>query len=128
MFASGLLTAAIAFPALADPCEAPLPRSGEVFEGRVRYVGDGDMICVEVGGQSSGSTWVEVRLADFNAPELNEPDGRQARDTLRGIAMGQTVRCRAGRRSYDRVVGSCTLDGRPLGDRLRAAGIREGGN
>lgn len=128
-----LILATLAFLALAgaaqaDPCEAPLPTSGSAFSGPVRYVGDGDMICVEVGGRSSGSTWVEVRLADFNAPELNEAGGRQARDILRNLVMGQRVTCRAGRRSYDRVVGTCRLDGRGLGDRLRVLGVREGGN
>ena len=33
--------------ALADPCEAPLPRrAGETFSGAVRYVGDGDSLCI----------------------------------------------------------------------------------
>lgn len=118
----------IAGAALADPCEASLPRAGATFSGPVRYVGDGDMICVEVGGRSSGSTWVEVRLADFNAPELGEPGGRAARDALRALVMGERVTCRAGRRSYDRVVATCQIDGQPIGQALRQEGVREGGN
>ncbi len=41
--------------------------------------------------------------------------------------MGRRLVCRAGKRSYDRVVGYCTLNGRPLRDVLRAAGVAEGG-
>lgn len=113
--------------AQADPCEARLPRAGETFSGVVRYVGDGDMICVEFGGSSRGSTWIEVRLADFNAPELNQAGGREARDTLSRLMMGRRATCRAGRRSYDRVVAHCSVGGRPIGDLMREAGITEGG-
>lgn len=60
--------------ARADPCEGQPPSShGQKFEGVVRYVGDGDSLCV---GQSPDpQTWIEVRLADFDAPELHTPQG-----------------------------------------------------
>ena len=35
-----------AAPALADPCEGRLPAAGQEFSGVVRYVGDGDGLCV----------------------------------------------------------------------------------
>lgn len=113
------LTAA---PALADPCEAPLPKRGQVFAGPVRYVGDGDSLCV-----LGGDGLIEIRLADFYAPELNDPGGRQAKAALARIAMGRRVTCVAGKRSYDRVVASCVLDGLSIGERLRRAGVQEGG-
>jgi endonuclease YncB( thermonuclease family) len=116
----------------ADPCEGRLPdRPGTVFSGTVRYVGDGDSLCV--GETPDPTAWVEVRLADFDAPELRQPGGEQARTRLRQLTLGQRVDCRAERgRSgrvivYDRVIALCRLQGRPLGDRLRAAGGREGG-
>ncbi len=71
-------------PALADPCEAPLPSKGEAFAGVVSYVVDGDGLCV---GADRGG--IEVRLGDFNAPELREPGGREAKAMLERIAMGQ---------------------------------------
>lgn len=37
------------------------------------YIADGDSLCVEVSPGPAG--WVEVRLADFYAPELSEPGG-----------------------------------------------------
>ena len=68
---AGLLSAA---PAYADPCKAPLPpQPGVQFSGTVRYVGDGDGLCV--GKTADPSEWVEVRLADFDAPELHQAAG-----------------------------------------------------
>lgn len=52
--------------ALAAPCEGPLPSSGTSFGGTVRYVGDGDSICV--GNSSNPAEWIEIRVADFYAP------------------------------------------------------------
>lgn len=112
----------IASAALADPCEAPLPRRGEFFSGPVRYVGDGDSLCV-----AGPAGLIEVRVADFYAPELHEPGGREAKAVLSRIAMGQRVTCHAGKRSYDRVVAVCVLSGLSLGDRMRRAGVKEGG-
>lgn len=114
-----------ASPALADPCEGALPSKGTAFSGVVRYVGDGDGLCVGPAGRPA--SWIEIRLADFYAPELHEPGGVEAKRRLERIAMGKTLACRAGRRSYDRVVATCTLGGRPIGNLLRAAGGAEGG-
>lgn len=114
-----------ASPALADPCEGPLPAMGATFSGVVRYVGDGDGLCVGPAGRPE--RWIEVRLADFYAHELHEEGGLEAKHRLERLVMGRTLVCRAGRRSYDRIVAACTLDGRPLGNLLRQAGGVEGG-
>lgn len=118
--------------AWADPCEGRLPdRPGERFSGIVRYVGDGDSLCV--GDRPDPATWIEVRLADFDAPELNAPGGRDARNRLVRLAADRRVECTAERgRSgrvvvWDRVIARCRLNGRALGDALRASGGREGG-
>lgn len=118
------LTIAIALTgvALADPCHAPLPKPGTEFSGTVTYVGDGDSLCV---GEADGG--IEVRLADFDAVELNEPGGREAKAALVSIAMGREMQCLADHRSYDRIVALCAIGGRRLGDLLRASGIVEGG-
>jgi micrococcal nuclease len=112
-------------PALADPCEAPLPSNGTAFSGVVRYVGDGDSLCVGPTGRPD--RWIEVRLGDFYAPELNARGGKDAKRRLEQIAMDQPLSCRAGKRSYDRVVGYCTVKGQPLGRLLRSNGAVEGG-
>jgi endonuclease YncB( thermonuclease family) len=121
----GLAACTWAAPAYADPCEGRLPPNGARFEGIVRYVGDGDGLCV--GSKGRPDQWIEVRLGDFNAPELNEAGGQRAKRLLASVVMGRPLVCKAGRRTYDRVVGHCTLGGRPLGDVLRARGGVEGG-
>ncbi|EQA98193.1 hypothetical protein L288_20740 [Sphingobium quisquiliarum P25] len=122
-----------AAPAAADPCEGPLPKQpGATFGGTIRYVGDGDSLCV--GRTNRPEEWIEVRLADFNAPELHGSAGEAAKQTLTRIAFGRSVLCRAERGrserviSFDRVIARCQIDGRSLGDAMRAAGVAEGGH
>ncbi len=119
------LACAWASPALADPCEGALPPKDATFSGIVRYVGDGEGLCVGPAGRPD--RWIEIRLADFYAPELHEPGGADAKHRLERAVLGKMLVCRAGRRSYDRVVAACTLAGRPIGDMLRGAGGAEGG-
>jgi len=120
------LLLALPVSALADPCVAPLPRPSTTFSGIVRYVGDGDSLCVSM--TSDPRTWIEVRLGDFSAPELREPAGPQAKAMLKALTYGRYLVCRAGRQSYDRVVARCQLDGAGVGDLLRRNGAVEGGN
>lgn len=108
--------------AIADPCDAPLPPNGEKFSGEVTYIVDGDGFCV---GKDQGG--IEVRVADFNACELNEPGGEAAKQNLRKIVFGKVVECVAGKRSYDRTIAVCTVEGQKVGDFLRRAGTCEGG-
>ncbi len=119
--------------AFADPCTARLPsREGTEFSGVVRYVGDGDSLCV--GAENDPSTWIEVRLGDFDAPELRPREGARSKRFLESVAMGRQAQCRAvrGRTGrvvvYDRVIAVCRIGGRPIGDLLRAAGAPSGGN
>lgn len=77
-----LVAFALAGPAFADPCKAIPDRGaapgwlarGATVSGPVVYIGDGDSLCVAT-GQGPG-TWVEIRLADFYAPELSAPRRR----------------------------------------------------
>jgi endonuclease YncB( thermonuclease family) len=124
---------AIASAAHADPCNAipdhgPAPgylHPGAIFSGRVVYVGDGDSLCVAVG--PGPQNWVEVRLADFYAPELHDAGGEGARATLSRLASGRQATCVAQHQSYDRMVAACKINGQSVGDMMRAAGVREGG-
>jgi endonuclease YncB( thermonuclease family) len=102
------------------------PARGSTFTGVVSYVGDGDSFCVAVGARPN--QWVEVRLADFYAPELNAAGGRDAKSALQKAVNGQRLTCNAGHRSYDRVVAQCRIRGRSVAEVLRAAGAVEGGN
>jgi micrococcal nuclease len=134
LLALAMLSAFGVSAAHSDPCKAipdrgPMPSylsPGTRFTGPVVYVGDGDSLCVAVG--PSPQQWVEVRLADFYAPELHEPAGEQAKAALGRIASGRRASCIASHRSHDRVVAHCQIDGLYIGDWLRRAGIQEGGN
>ena len=129
----GLASLALTTPALADPCKAipdhgPAPaylRPGASFSGPVVYVGDGDSLCVAMGQGSAN--WVEVRLADFYAPELSAPGGAQAKAALSRIAAGRQAVCVADHQTYDRIAAVCKIAGRSLGELMRAAGVTEGG-
>jgi len=119
--------------AAADPCEAipeegPMPAYltfGATFSGPVVDVLDGDSLCVAVGPEHKD--WVEVRLADFYAPESREAAGATAKAALQQIALGRTAVCVASMRTHDRVAARCQLGGRPIGDLMREAHIAEGG-
>lgn len=123
----------MATPANADPCEGPLPnRPGVEFSGTVRYVGDGDSLCV--GQTADPDEWIEVRIADLDAPELHRPGGEAAEAALIRLALSQPVSCttergRSGRViSFDRVIARCWIGSTSVGDLLRRAGVAEGGN
>lgn len=129
-----LAALALATPALSDPCKAipdrgPMPsylKRGATFSGPVSYVGDGDSLCVAVG--QGPANWVEVRVEDFYAPELNAPGGREAKQTLTRLAYGKRAACTASHRSHDRVVANSRINGVSVGDLMRGAGVVEGGN
>ena len=124
----------LATPALADPCKA-IPDSGKApahlkagrtISGPVTYVGDGDSLCVGLGRRPA--EWVEIRLADFRAPELSEKGrGPAAKKALERVAMGRRVTCRLKNRTYDRMAAWCTRDGVTLSTLLRREGVPEGG-
>ncbi|WP_322257270.1 nuclease [Brevundimonas sp.] len=98
----------------------------------MRYVGDGDSLCV--GDAADPAAWIEVRLSDFDAPELRSSTGRADRDRLVRLVARRRLDCvavrgRSGRVIvHDRVIASCRLNGLRVGDPRRAAGGREGGN
>lgn len=129
LLATGLATAAAADPCTAVPETGPTPehlKPGKRFGGPVSYVGDGDSFCVATG--ATNASWVEVRIADFNAPELSEPGGAAARDALEHLVRYKQASCVAGNRTHDRIAARCTVAGQPVADLLRGAGVREGGN
>ncbi|MBR1019270.1 nuclease [Bradyrhizobium viridifuturi] len=122
-----------AAPAWADPCEGHLPmRPGVGFAGIVRYVGDGDSLCI--GKTADPKEWIEVRLFDFNAPELHDAGGPAAKAALERLALRRDATCTSERGhsgrvvSFDRVIARCELQSRSIGTLLRAAGVAEGGN
>ena len=71
------------------------------------HVIDGDTIVI--GKQ-------KIRFAGMNAPELNEPYGKQAKWALVELCKGQTITANpTGETSFDRIVAKCFLpDGKDL--------------
>jgi hypothetical protein len=118
--------------AYADPCEAPVtgfaPQTR--LRGEIRYVGDGDSLCI--GRTDNPAEWLEIRLADFFAPELHEPGGPQAKAALARYLGAQAI-CTVQRgsngatRSYDRLIASCSVAGVPISRLLVGAGVGQGG-
>ncbi|MGE0384221.1 MAG: thermonuclease family protein [Gammaproteobacteria bacterium] len=94
------------------------PAAGRTMEGRVVKVIDGDSFVMRVGGQE-----VEVRLAQIDAPEFQQPYGPQARQALARIVAGRRVQGQVRDRDrYGRHVVELTIDGRDVEQELVAAG------
>ena len=63
-------------------------------------VKDGDSLVVESNGREA-----EVRLADIDTPEVNQPRGDEAREALRSLVAGKDVRLElVGGDAYRRIV------------------------
>ena len=131
--------AAALCPALAhaDPCRGQLPRVPDVsFTGQVQYIIDGDSMCVGQAG-SKPADWIEVRIADFNAPRLQRGDdgiqSRRARRYARELMLHLPVSCTTVRgprhtvRANDEVYALCYsyFDDGGVGDVLRDNGVPE---
>ena len=81
------------------PPDVPSVQAGDLLEGRVTHIRDGDTI--EVGG-------VAVRIEALDCPELGSMAGEIAADRMRRAARFRRVSCTLnGRSSYDRVIGTC---------------------
>ena len=80
------------------------------------------------------SMYIIRNLTKLSLPEIGRVFGpdlglvSDAKAALERIAMGRNAECIANHKSYDRVVATCRIGGRSIGDMLRAAGIVEGGN
>ena len=86
-----------------------------ILTGTVTHVRDGDTI--EVGK-------IPIRLNGVSAPELDEPLGNASKQFILDLVDGRSVRCElTGAKTYDRLVGSCYLDGNDIGIAVISAGL-----
>lgn len=61
-----------------------------------------------------------IRLQNYNAPELDQPGGPQAKARLEAITRGKTVHCDGKARDrYARLVARCDVNGLDLGREMR---------
>lgn len=68
--------------------QSPVPRAGDegVFYGPLVRVKDGDSLVVKVQGVA-----MDIRLAGIDAPELDQPYGREAKQSLVTLAAGRQL-------------------------------------
>ncbi len=90
-----------------------------VFAGQVQgeaYAIDGDTLRV--------NRTTKVRLLGVAAPERNEDGGPEATAFMKRLVNGRTVTCDLnGEKTYDRLVGTCYVNGRDIGEAVIRAGL-----
>lgn len=63
-----------------------------------------------------------IRLQNFNAPELDQPGGPEAKAKLQAITRGKIVHCDGKARDrYARLVARCSVDGLDIGQTMRSS-------
>lgn len=87
----------------------PQAAAAETLEGRVLSVHDGDTITL----LSFRGETVKIRLAQIDAPEIDQPYGQQSRQSLAGMVNHRYVRVEVETLDkYGRTVGTVYADGR----------------
>lgn len=81
-------------------------QAGEVLNGKVVGVTDGDTITVLVAGHDQ----VKVRLANIDAPEKAQPFGQRSKQALSDLAFGKSIECnQSGLDRYGRTIAVCSV-------------------
>jgi len=81
--------------------------ASEELHGRVTRVFDGDSFLLRL----AGGAIVEVRLAEIDAPERDQPHAEEARSALRGLILDRDLRLRViDHDRYGRTVARAYLD------------------
>lgn len=81
------------------------------IDGPARVV-DGDTIVI---------ARERIRIQNFNAPEMNQPGGPEAKARMEALTRGKVVHCDPKARDrYARLVARCEVDGADLGKALRS--------
>ena len=87
------------------------------FPARVVSCHDGDTCRLE-----TAQRVVKVRLAEIDAPEIDQPYGTEARDVLCRMVCGREVDVEPRGTSYDRVVGLIRVGGLDTSEAMVRAG------
>ena len=112
-----LLTLLLTLPYAAGPVAAQEP--GTSFTGKVVAVKDGDTVDVLRYGRA-----VTVRLHGIDAPEMNQPFGRGAKQAASRYVFGKAARVEVTDVDrYGRAVGRVEVQGGSLGQMLVRAGL-----
>ena len=103
---TGLSLANLTEKATQTSTPAPDKPRGKVLEGRITHVRDGDTF--EVNG-------IPVRISALDCPENSTSAGQKVTRFAKQF-KGKTAVCElTGAKTYDRVVGYCSIDGKDFG-------------
>ena len=82
--------------------------AGEIFEGRVVGVHDGDTVTLLM----VGNRQIKVRLAQIDAPELDQAFGQQSKQSLSEMVFNKTIKVeKETKDKYGRTVGTLFVEG-----------------
>lgn len=96
-------------------------QASEAWTGWVSWVMDGDTVLLVRQGQLEP---VKLRIDGIDAPEICQPGGVQARDTMIRLAMRKSVEVGdRGQDVYGRQVGRLSVDGVDLGAEMVRSGM-----
>ncbi|WP_396431640.1 thermonuclease family protein [Limnohabitans sp.] len=96
-------------------------QASEVWTGWVSWVMDGDTVLLLRHGQLEP---VKLRIDGIDAPEICQPGGAQARDTMIRLALRKSVEVDdRGQDIYGRQVGRLSVDGVDLGAEMVRSGM-----
>ena len=85
--------------------------STALLVGIVTDVKDGDTFVLSLTSEHE-----TIRLWGIDAPEKSQPGGADARRVLRDMIKHETLACKGlYRDDYDRLIATCTINGRDLG-------------
>ncbi|MFZ4482039.1 MAG: thermonuclease family protein [Rhodoferax sp.] len=101
-------------------CFAGNAHARETFAGQVTYVTDGDTLWVQ---PDEGGPARKLRMRGLDAPEICQPGGEAARDSLAQLALNQRVNAYIVTDDpWGRGLATISLDGKDLGAEMVRAG------
>ena len=86
--------------------KSELPNPGELLEGQVTHVRDGDTI--EVNG-------IAIRLSALDCPERGTSEGESANEVAQNFLWANATCELTGAKTYDRLVAYCIVGGQDFG-------------
>lgn len=120
LFILATLLAAVT-SAAAEP-SYPIPE-GDTITARCVGVYDGDTITLLV-ETAAGKRQAKIRLDAIDAPEIGQPFGNRAKQTLSGIVFGKDCQVESmGQDRYGRTIGRITVDSRSVNLAMLEAGM-----
>lgn len=117
-----LATLLAAATSIAAEPSHPIPE-GQTITARCVGVYDGDTITVLV-ETDAGKRQAKIRLDAIDAPEIGQPFGNRAKQTLSGMVFGKDCQVESmGQDRYGRTVGKITVDSKSVNLVMLEAGM-----